>query len=151
VSLSRERRHLAVLETEPSLPERLPVVWRLEDEVYVRKFGEQSLACPCDHDPWHEDAPRLESRCLEALPRKLSSLVPRLRTAAIQRAWACLRTFTEDRLPLIGFEPRVPGLAWLAGLGGFGMSTGLAAGELLSEIVLGKEQPTWCDPGRFDV
>jgi D-arginine dehydrogenase len=40
---------------------------------------------------------------------------------------------------VVGADPRIDGLHWTAGLGGFGMSTGVAAGELCAEVIFGKE------------
>ena len=37
------------------------------------------------------------------------------------RAWAGLRTFAPDGLPVVGFDPAAPGFFWLAGQGGYGI------------------------------
>ena len=45
----------------------------------------------------------------------------------IGKSWHCFRTYTEDKLPIWGFDPNTNGLFWLAGFGGLGMSTSFGA------------------------
>lgn len=64
---------------------------------------------------------------------------------------ACLRTFAPDRTLVVGLDPDVSGLFWLAGLGGSGMTVGVAAGELIPDVIAGREHPlaTTFAPGRL--
>ncbi len=71
----------------------------------------------------------------------------------VRRAWAGLRTFAPDRRPAIGPDPRLPGLVHASGLGGFGMMTSAAVGELVADL-LTRRAPDWIDwcavaPTRF--
>jgi D-arginine dehydrogenase len=52
-----------------------------------------------------------------------------------------LRTVAEDRELVAGPDTRVAGLFWLAGLGGRGMTCGVAAGELLARLMVGLPHP----------
>jgi D-arginine dehydrogenase len=56
----------------------------------------------------------------------------------VERSWAGLRTFAPDRLPVYGFDMRVPGFFWCAGQGGFGIQTSPAAGKLAASVLLGE-------------
>jgi len=134
--LSPMRRHVSVLQER--LPARGPVVWRVDDEVYFRPESGGALASPCDEEPWRPESPPASPAALELLARKLQGLSPLLAGAAVRRHWACLRTFAPDRRPAVGADPRVRGLYWIAGLGGHGMTGGLAAGEGLADAVLGR-------------
>ncbi|MFQ5555429.1 MAG: NAD(P)/FAD-dependent oxidoreductase [Acidimicrobiia bacterium] len=60
----------------------------------------------------------------------------------VRRAWAGLRTFTTDRLPVVGFDPEVQGFFWLAGQGGFGIMTSPALGRVAAALVCDGELPT---------
>jgi D-arginine dehydrogenase len=51
----------------------------------------------------------------------------------VRRVWACLRTFAPNRDFHAGADARVPGLFWVAGLGGRGMTCGLALGERVAQ------------------
>lgn len=134
------RRHLAQLDPADPVDEHGPTVWSLgEGEVYFRPESGGVLASPCDEVPWPASLPPTDAGAIETLADRLGKLAPALGLAAVRRAWACLRTFAPDRLPVIGPDPRVQGLHWLAGLGGSGMSVGVAAGELLAALVSGRE------------
>jgi D-arginine dehydrogenase len=59
------------------------------------------------------------------------------KVTAVERKWAGLRSFAPDRLPIYGFDPRVEGLFWCAGQGGFGIQTAPAAGKLCAAMLRG--------------
>lgn len=153
VPLTPRRRHLVLLETPSSL--EAPVVWRLHEgrEVYFRPESGGALASPCDETDWSPGAGEVPSdeRALESLAELLHDFEPRLATSSVRRFWACLRTFAPDRDFLAGADHRVPGLFWAAGLGGRGMTCGLALGEVVAAAVLGTAHPLHetVSPSRF--
>ncbi len=132
------RRHLVLLRTEAATRATQPVLWRLEDEVYFRPESGGLLASPCDEAESAACVPTADPAELIALARKLERFAPGLSKSAVQRSWACLRTFAPDRELVAGPDPRVAGLHWLAGLGGRGMSVAPAVGELLAQVLLGQ-------------
>jgi D-arginine dehydrogenase len=71
----------------------------------------------------------------------------------IEHAWAGLRSFAPDRLPVYGFDSAVPGFFWCAGQGGFGVQTAPAAAELAASLLLGRQggpiDPAPYAPARF--
>lgn len=151
--LTPRRRHLVQLEAAgPSLLDAdAPVLWQVGDEIYARSESGGVLACPCDEQDWKAELPASDPAALELLSTKLARFAPLLADASVRRTWAGLRTFTPDRAPLIGADPEVRGLFWLAGLGGHGMTGGLAVGELLAAAVCGRAHPLAAalDPARF--
>lgn len=147
--LSPVRRHLALLAPEQPLPTGMPAVWSLDDEVYFRREGARVLTSPCDETEWTPGVPQAELQCLEGLAAKLGGIDAALGRAQLVRYWACLRTFVPDRRPVVGSDPRMRGIYWLAGLGGFGMTTAVAAGELLAQAVSGREPPPAVAPQRL--
>ena len=52
------------------------------------------------------------------------------RVERVERAWAGLRSFAPDRLPVYGYDPERAGFFWFAGQGGFGIQTAPAAAKL---------------------
>jgi D-arginine dehydrogenase len=132
------RRHLMQLRvpSDAVSTQSHPVVWRLEDEVYFRPESTGLLASPCDELAWPAETPPSDPAQLQALTQKLQRTAPALANAEVQRAWACLRTFAPDRELVIGADPRAPGLYWLCGLGGRGMSVAPAAAELLADQIV---------------
>ncbi len=141
LALEPRRRHLALLETTDGAGAPSPVVWCVDDEVYLRPDSGGLLASPCDEEPWAAELPPPSDAGLELLGRKLARTAPKLADAAVRRVWACLRTFAPDRAAAVGADPRAAGLYWIAGLGGHGMTGGLAAGELLAACVTGRAHP----------
>ncbi len=53
-------------------------------------------------------------------------------------SWAGLRTFSPDRVLVIGPDARRPDFFWLAGQGGYGFQTAPAASQLLADLVGGR-------------
>ncbi|WP_022702690.1 NAD(P)/FAD-dependent oxidoreductase [Pseudorhodobacter ferrugineus] len=51
--------------------------------------------------------------------------------------WAGLRTFSPDRVPVIGFDRHSPGFFWLAGQGGYGFQSAPAASQLAADLLTG--------------
>jgi len=69
-----------------------------------------------------------------------------------ERAWAGLRSFAPDRLPVYGFDAHATGFFWFAGQGGFGIQTAPAAAMLGAAVLLGEAMPdavTHIDAGRY--
>ncbi|MGO4907590.1 NAD(P)/FAD-dependent oxidoreductase [Pseudorhodobacter sp. W20_MBD10_FR17] len=58
--------------------------------------------------------------------------------------WAGLRTFSPDRVPVIGFDNHVPGFFWLAGQGGYGFQSAPAASQLAADLLT--DQPSSIAP-----
>jgi D-arginine dehydrogenase len=142
LELTPLRRHLVLL-GGPRMPKwKSPVVWRIDDSpAYFRPESGLTLASPCDETPWQPGVPPTDPAQLERLALKLHDLAPALADAEVRRVWACLRTMTDDRELVVGADPRVNGLYWIAGLGGRGMTCGVAAGELLARVMLGLSHP----------
>ena len=57
------------------------------------------------------------------------------------QSWAGLRTFADDRLPIIGADPECPSFYWLSGQGGSGIKIAPAASELLQAEINGLPLP----------
>ena len=69
-----------------------------------------------------------------------------------ERAWAGLRSFAPDRLPVYGFDGQAPGFFWFAGQGGFGIQTAPAAAMLAAALLLDEPLPdavSGIDPERY--
>ena len=143
------RRHLAWSDHPcPSAP----WAWWVDRPFYARAESGGTLLCPCDESeaplpaPGHQ--PPTDPAALESLAVSASALAPALADASPVRAWSGLRTFSPDRRFVIGFDPLNPRLFWAAGLGGHGMTTGLAVGRLAAKVLLEGGQHE-LSPARF--
>ncbi|MBI3203884.1 MAG: FAD-binding oxidoreductase [Myxococcales bacterium] len=145
------RRHLVMLEPDQLPAARSPTVWDAELGAYFRPESGALLASPGDAVPWHAEDPAADPAALELLADRLGQMAPSLASARVRRAWACLRTFAPDKASVVGADPRVSGLYWLAGLGGHGLTAGVAAGALLAKCIAGERDPLLdaVAPGRL--
>ncbi len=74
------------------------------------------------------------------------AFLPSLGGAKVLRGWVGFRPATPDHLPLIGAWPHVPGL-WIAGgHEGLGITTSLATGRLLADLICGRRPAIDCAP-----
>lgn len=152
VGIRPHRRHVFVLEAPTGL--RLhTLVWDLVQNVYVRPDGPGAiLACPCDQEPLDAVDPVPQSEAAEDwLRHKLASWAPPLANARVLRRWAGIRPLTDDHHFVIGWDPALPGLFRAGGLGGHGITAGVAAGELAAGLLMGEHPQfeTEVDPSRF--
>ncbi len=132
------RRHLAW--SDQTYGEQQPYVWWVDRPLYLKPESGGLLMCPCDEDevplPASGLQPDTNAKVFEQLADSMHELAPGLISHGITRAWSGLRTFAPDRRFVLGWDPVNPYLFWVAGLGGHGMTTGLAVGKLAAELYL---------------
>ncbi|MGW0517363.1 NAD(P)/FAD-dependent oxidoreductase [Crossiella sp. NPDC003009] len=89
-------------------------------------------------------------RVLRELAVKAMALFPVLGGVPVMRAYGGFRPYAPDHLPIIGADPRVPGLWHATGHEGAGIGLAPATGELLADLVLGREPRVDPRPFRVD-
>jgi glycine/D-amino acid oxidase-like deaminating enzyme len=153
VALRPTRRHLVVSEVDARIDARWPVVWTDGDPFYARPESGGLMLCGCDEvdvDPDHlETLPEERERALEKTARYL----PRFADLRAAHYWAGIRTLTHDDRFVIGRDGDVDGLAWVAGLGGHGMTCSAAIGRLAADLIRvgtsAHPAAAGVDPARF--
>jgi D-arginine dehydrogenase len=131
------RRHLAVTEPLPRVNPRWPVVWIVGEEFYFRPESGGLLMSGCDAvKVTPEQGEIMDPAQLESIAEKASRWLPSLADAQIARAWAGIRTFAPDEMFVVGADPRLHGLYWVAGLGGHGITTAPIVGTLAAECIV---------------
>lgn len=140
VPLHPLRRHLFVTGPLPWIEPNWPFVWDVTHGFYFRPESGGLLLSPCDEEAFPPSTPPLDPQASELLAVKLSRHLPSLAGLPIQRGWAGLRTFAGDHRFVIGWDPLVRGLFWVAGLGGHGVTTSAAVGRLAADLIMGREQ-----------
>jgi D-arginine dehydrogenase len=143
------RRHLFVSGPVAGVTRMQPYAWVEDAGFYFRPEAEGLLLSPCDETPWEPCLPPTDPAAAELLAAKLVRFAPGLADLAIRKSWACLRTFAPDRRPIIGHDPDLPGLFHVSGLGGFGMMTSAATGDLAAALLTGAA-PDWIDASAVD-
>ncbi|MBM7771317.1 glycine/D-amino acid oxidase-like deaminating enzyme [Actinokineospora baliensis] len=89
-------------------------------------------------------------RVLRELARKAVALFPTLATVPVMRAYGGFRPYAPDHLPVIGADPRVPGLWHATGHEGAGIGLAAATGALLAELITGAAPHLDPEPFRVD-
>jgi glycine/D-amino acid oxidase-like deaminating enzyme len=144
------RRHLAFLRVAGP-PPAWPVVWDLSTPLYFRPESGGVLVSLCEEIPSQPGDESCDDHLAERLAFGMHGLRPPLDDAHLVRAWACQRTIAPDDRFVVGPDSRLEGFFWVAGLGGHGMSAGLAAARVAADLIVG-EHPVEADvlsPGRF--
>jgi len=136
IPLTPTNRHLFVTPPMPGVGPDWPYVWNLPQGLYFRPESGGLLLCACDETPakpgCYDEDPRVTAR-LEEL---LRTHQPGLGELRLMRTWVGQRTFAPDRRFVIGFDPRDPRLFHVAGLGGNGVATSYAIGEMAAGMLL---------------
>lgn len=146
------RRTMLQLLTDPAAPAGLPHVADIAGRFYFKPESggrlwltphDETPTPPCDVRPEEIDIALAIDRFEQVVDWKVRKL---------ERRWAGLRSFAPDRLPVYGFDVRVPGFFWCAGQGGFGIQTGPAAAALAASLLLGgatDPMVAGIDPARY--
>lgn len=92
---------------------------------------------------------RIEVDVLRELARKAVGLFPFLAGVPAMRAYGGFRPYAPDHLPVIGADPRTPGLWHATGHEGAGIGLAAATGQLLADLVL--DRTPVVDPRPFRV
>ena len=140
LELEPRRRHLMVTTRTPELDPSLPVIWHHGREpFYARPESSGVLFCACDEKVVDPDRCSVDPKVHELLADRASAHLPSLAHAGISSLWAGMRTFGRDNQFVIGPDPILRDLYWVAGLGGHGMVCGAPAGDLAARELLGMD------------
>jgi D-arginine dehydrogenase len=112
-----------------------PMVTDVTDTFYVKPESGRLLLSPADSQPVGPSDARPQDLDVAAAVERVNQATV-LAIKHVVRAWAGLRTFAEDGLPVIGPAGGKPGFFWLAALGGYGIQLAPAAGQVLADAVL---------------
>jgi glycine/D-amino acid oxidase-like deaminating enzyme len=87
---------------------------------------------------------------IRKLARKALALFPILAGVHVMRAYGGFRPYAPDHLPVIGQDPRVPGLWHATGHEGAGIGLAAGTGLLLADLFTGRESVVDAFPFRVD-
>lgn len=112
----------------------MPEVNEIDEDFYFKPDAGHLMVSPADetpvepHDAWPEDMDI-------AIAADYMTQCTTLEITHVAHSWAGLRTFASDRLPVIGHSAAQEGFFWAAGLGGFGIQTSPAVGQLVAGLL----------------
>ncbi len=143
------KRHLFVLDV-PGIDPAWPFVWSEEQDFYFRPESGGLLFSICDEEPGERLVPTVSPGITEALAERITAHLPALENAEVRGVWSCFRTKTPDDRFVIGWDPRLENLFWVAGLGGHGMGCSWEIGRLAADVFRRREPADEAfDPARF--
>jgi D-arginine dehydrogenase len=117
-----------------------PAVIDADEEFYFKPDRIQLLLSPADEIPQAPgDAQPEELDVAIGVDRVQSALD--IDVQRVSHRWAGLRTFSPDRVPVVGFDPRVEGMFWCAGQGGYGIQTAPAMARIAAALVQQEQMP----------
>jgi D-arginine dehydrogenase len=94
--------------------------------------ADETLAVPGDAQPEDLDVAIAVDRVTQALG---------IEVRRVTHKWAGLRTFSPDREPVLGYDPRVAGFFWCAGQGGYGIQSAPAMARAAASLVKNESLP----------
>ena len=89
-----------------------------------------------------------EHEMCAVVAEKAARLVPQQVDSGIAQWWCGMRTLTDDGRFVIGFDPELAGLFWVAGLGGHGMVASFEIGRMAAERLSSGPAAPHVDHGR---
>ncbi len=151
ISLRPCRRHLFLTPPLHWVDRSWPFVLDVSSQLYFRPDSGGLLLCPCDEDETAPGIPPTDGSMIEVLADKVKLHLPDISSVPIMKSWAGLRTFSADGRFVIGWDPKIRGFFWVAGLGGHGVTTSSAVGALATRLILsGNEKNAGAfSPKRF--
>jgi D-arginine dehydrogenase len=117
-----------------------PLVVDLHEKFYFKPDAGRLIGSPADEtnsepcDAYAEDID-------VAIAVDRIEQVTSMRIGRPSTPWAGLRTFSPDRSPVAGFDPRLPGFFWLGGQGGYGFQVSLTLARIGAALIRGEALP----------
>ena len=112
-----------------------PLIADIDENFYFKDQNNQIFASPADEKPSYPH---------DCFPDDLDVAIgiDRIQKATIfkfnniEHKWSGLRTFVDDKSPVIGFENDKKNFFWLVGQGGYGIQTAPALAEISADLIL---------------
>jgi D-arginine dehydrogenase len=119
---------------------RWPAVIDTDEQFYFKPDAAQLLISPADEIPQAPgDAQPEELDVAIGVDRVQAAL--NIDVKRVNHSWAGLRTFSPDRVPVVGFDAKVEGLFWCAGQGGYGIQTAPAMARTAAALAMREPLP----------
>jgi D-arginine dehydrogenase len=111
-----------------------------DEGCYVKPGTDAFMASPADETAQPPGEAMVHADAVEQGVQRVREMTT-LDPGTLRATWAGLRTFAPDRGPVLGPHPDVPGFAWYAGLGGWGIMTAPAAARSVVSLIDQGELP----------
>lgn len=133
------RRQIALSEPLAPAPPRIPFTIDYASSAYVHNAGDALLLGMSDQGQPYGFDRAVTTDWLPALRAALGRCAPALRDVPLAGGWAGLYEMTPDANALVGESPAVGRFLYATGFSGHGFVQAPAVGELIRDLVLGRE------------
>ena len=131
-------RRTAAIVPAPEWVGGWPLVMDIAGRYYVEPEAGGLLVSPADETACEPCDARPEEIDVAIALDELAAATE-VPVRSVRRAWAGLRTFAPDRVPVLGEDPDAAGFWWLVGQGGAGIKTSPAMAALLAAQMTGDD------------
>jgi D-arginine dehydrogenase len=135
IPLVPHRRTIVVFDV-PVDARTWPMVGSDADRLYFAPESGGLKLSPMDEDPMEPCDPQPDERVIAEGLARLGTLAPAIVPRTLRRRWSGLRTFSPDRVHVVGEDRRVRGFFWLAGQGGCGIETSPIIGQIAADLIV---------------
>lgn len=123
--------------TNIKLNNEWPLGVDVEENFYFKIENDTVIASPADETPTiPHDVQAEDIDIAIGIERIKNSTL--FKFNSITNKWAGLRSFVEDKTPVIGFDNKIDNFFWFAGQGGYGIQTAPALSKIASNLILKK-------------
>ncbi len=117
-----------------------PMLMSFTGNYYIQQRPHGSIIGGCSPEGHPEDYHNGNSwQFLEQMAQTIYKLLPRTKGIRIVRQWAGLYNMTPDRQPILGEAEDIKGFFLSVGYSGHGFMFGPTTGELMAQLILGKD------------
>lgn len=148
IPIKASKKSVGIIQTHGPTT-NIPIIEDIDHGWYFRPHH-KGMMVGFAHGDWVKDIdreknPKFNLQCLDELRSYASAKVPNLLPIILLSSWAGYRPMIDpkhnDVLPIIGSVKGVEGYYNNCGYGEFGITHGPIGGELLAQIILGKQSP----------
>ncbi len=118
-----------------------PMVGDVDEEFYFKPDAGKLLLSPSEETPMEPCDVYVDELEIARAVACLEAATTIQVRKKIARQWAGLRSFVEDRMPVVGYDTQADGFFWLAGQGGDGIQTSPALSRLAAALVMNEPVP----------
>jgi D-arginine dehydrogenase len=115
--------------------ERWPMLVDIEEQFYLKPDAGALLLSPADETPSAPCDAQVDDLDVALAVDRIEQATT-LDVRRVTHQWAGLRSFTQDRSPVVGFDPGASNFFWYAALGGYGIQTAPALSKVAAALVL---------------
>jgi D-arginine dehydrogenase len=141
VDLQPRKRTACLLAPPPGQRvQEWPMLVDAEEQFYLKPDAGMLLLSPADETICEPSDVQPDDMDIAVAVDRIERATT-LNVTRVTHQWAGIRSFVADRSPVVGYDPRQPGLFWHAALGGYGIQTAPALSRAAAALLMRKPMP----------